>query len=157
MRTIFILLLTSVMLVYASSCRKKEGCTDPTALNYDSKAKKDDGSCKYPTTPATQEPNIHIHSPVEHAEYHLGDTVHIEIEISHNTELHGYELYLHNTTTHDSVLSMDLHAHQTSYSIDTFWVNNVSVMSDMMLEVIVFKDHSGNKKTATVHFHCHNM
>lgn len=35
------------------SC-KKEGCTDETAINYDSKAKKDDGSCEFDetTTPA---------------------------------------------------------------------------------------------------------
>jgi hypothetical protein len=32
-----------------SSC-KKEGCTDPKATNYNEKAKKDDGSCEYPTT-----------------------------------------------------------------------------------------------------------
>ena len=31
------------------SC-KKEGCTDETATNYDSKAKKDDGSCEYTVT-----------------------------------------------------------------------------------------------------------
>ena len=32
--------------VFAASC-KKEGCMDETATNYDSKAKKDDGSCQY--------------------------------------------------------------------------------------------------------------
>ncbi|MEJ6616598.1 MAG: hypothetical protein QNL61_06755 [Crocinitomicaceae bacterium] len=32
------------------SC-KKDGCTDETATNYDSKAKKDDGSCVYEETP----------------------------------------------------------------------------------------------------------
>lgn len=32
------------------SC-KKEGCTDETATNYDSKAKKDDGSCEYEVAP----------------------------------------------------------------------------------------------------------
>lgn len=31
-----------------SSCRK--GCTDPTALNYEENAKKDDNSCEYPET-----------------------------------------------------------------------------------------------------------
>ena len=30
-----------------TSCCKKTGCTDPTAYNYSSEAKKDDGSCSY--------------------------------------------------------------------------------------------------------------
>jgi len=29
------------------SCKDKEGCTDPNAINYDSDAEEDDGSCKY--------------------------------------------------------------------------------------------------------------
>lgn len=40
---IYILLFGSLIII---SC-KKEGCTDPTALNYSSDAKKDDGSCAY--------------------------------------------------------------------------------------------------------------
>jgi hypothetical protein len=46
-RTLFYLLLASTAV--AVSC-KKEGCTDPTALNYneDIKEKNDDGSCIYP-------------------------------------------------------------------------------------------------------------
>lgn len=39
------LIVLSTFLVF-SSC-KKEGCTDPTAENYNSEAKKDDGSCNY--------------------------------------------------------------------------------------------------------------
>lgn len=38
---IILIILSSMLL---SSCRKK-GCTDPTAINYDSNAKVDDGSC----------------------------------------------------------------------------------------------------------------
>lgn len=36
-------------MIVLSAC-KKEGCTDSTATNYNSKAKKDDGSCLYDTT-----------------------------------------------------------------------------------------------------------
>jgi hypothetical protein len=37
-----------------TSCKKK-GCTDPTATNYDDKAKKDDGSCIASVTPGASE------------------------------------------------------------------------------------------------------
>lgn len=41
-----IIILAALIAVTAVSC-KKEGCTDETAINYNSKAKKDDGSCTY--------------------------------------------------------------------------------------------------------------
>jgi hypothetical protein len=40
--------------VLSTSCTKEEGCTDPTATNYDADAEDDDGSCVYPT-PAENE------------------------------------------------------------------------------------------------------
>jgi hypothetical protein len=41
-----VIALTAILVVVATSC-KKEGCTDPEALNYNEKAKKDDLSCTY--------------------------------------------------------------------------------------------------------------
>lgn len=47
----FLILLTSVTVFFA--CNRK-GCTDPLAINYEEKAKKDDGSCVYePQTEVT--------------------------------------------------------------------------------------------------------
>lgn len=46
-KVLFVALAASTL--FLNSC-KKEGCTDPTATNYNEKAKKDDGSCTY--TPA---------------------------------------------------------------------------------------------------------
>ena len=40
------LIILLVILSSSFSC-KKEGCTDPKALTYDSEAKKDDGTCEY--------------------------------------------------------------------------------------------------------------
>lgn len=48
--TMKIIAISSLLLITGlavSSCKK--GCTDPTAVNYNSKAKKDDGSCEQPT------------------------------------------------------------------------------------------------------------
>lgn len=39
------LLLIGGLVVAAPSCKKKEGCTDPNARNYDPDAKKDNGTC----------------------------------------------------------------------------------------------------------------
>lgn len=41
------LLIIPIALVFVIAACKKEGCTDSTALNYDKKAKKDDGSCQF--------------------------------------------------------------------------------------------------------------
>lgn len=41
------LLTSSLVLLMITGCKQKEGCTDPTATNYDPEAKKDDGSCTY--------------------------------------------------------------------------------------------------------------
>tara|TARA_Y100000589_G_C27196827_1_gene647239 strand:+ start:5985 stop:7202 length:1218 start_codon:yes stop_codon:yes gene_type:complete len=40
------LLLVLIVSILISSCQQK-GCTDPSALNYDANAKKDDNSCEY--------------------------------------------------------------------------------------------------------------
>ena len=63
-KTIAMMLLGTTLLV--SSCKKK-GCTDSNAENYDSKAKKDDGSCTYANT------NGNNHSQV--TTYIVNDTV----------------------------------------------------------------------------------
>lgn len=45
-KTTYILFSLLAVAIIFSGCRK-EGCTDPEAINYNSKAKKDDGSCEY--------------------------------------------------------------------------------------------------------------
>ncbi len=44
----FLALFVFTGIIVFTSCKKKEGCMDPLASNYDVDAKKDDGSCTYP-------------------------------------------------------------------------------------------------------------
>lgn len=48
----------SALITIMMSCKKK-GCTDPSAANYNSKAKKDDGSCTYDQTPTYTVPTTY--------------------------------------------------------------------------------------------------
>jgi hypothetical protein len=47
-RKIFLLSLVAFVLMLAIAGCQREGCTDPKATNYDSDAKKDNGTCVYP-------------------------------------------------------------------------------------------------------------
>src|SRR5690606_18234668 len=49
--TLSVILLGSVF----TSCSKKEGCTDPAAINFDVDDQKDDGSCTYKEEPTSEE------------------------------------------------------------------------------------------------------
>ncbi len=49
---VFVIVALAVMVIMVGC--QKEGCTDSNALNYDSKAKKDNGTCVYPV----QEPDL---------------------------------------------------------------------------------------------------
>ncbi len=37
----------AILTLFSVSCSKKKGCTDPTSINYDSKAEENDNSCAY--------------------------------------------------------------------------------------------------------------
>ena len=52
MRKISFVVFTLAVLTTLNSC-KKEGCTDLTATNYDTEAKKDNGTCVYSSTTST--------------------------------------------------------------------------------------------------------
>lgn len=43
-----LILLIGGAAILLIACKKKEGCTNPLATNYDEKAKKDDGTCEFP-------------------------------------------------------------------------------------------------------------
>ncbi|MEZ4720400.1 MAG: hypothetical protein R2813_00820 [Flavobacteriales bacterium] len=138
-----------------SSC-KKEGCMDETATNYDAEAKKDDGNCEY----ADPEPVIKftISSPEEHSTFNLGETVHISATYETTEEVHGYSIKIINNSDNDDVVfSKEEHAHESPVHIHEEWVNNVTIHSDMTLEISITTDHDGGTETKSIGFHCMPM
>lgn len=144
---LFAVAAATTMAVSFSSCKK--GCTDPEAVNYDEDVKKDDQSCTYPAVELT------ITSPVSSDVYHNGDTINITGTASYYQEMHGYELYILNKTTGDTVHHAHAHEHGASLTITSSWVvSNITAHSDMELNVDLILDHEGNTQSEKVAFMC---
>ena len=149
---VFIGLLTVSPILF-SSC-KQEGCTDEAATNYDSDADDDDGSCIYPADNIV----FNVSNPAVGSTFSLGDTVHIDAMITTDGDVHGYELYIRNTSHDDMVVfQKEVHAHESPVHIHEMWVNDVDHHSDMELEIVLVADHDGSKESHKVNFHCHPM
>lgn len=136
MKTSYITVLFALLAL--SSCKKDEEETEPT-----------------PTPQPTV--TIDIEEPTDTQMFSLNETVHIHVNIEANFDLHGYEAFIINESTTDTVWSTDAHDHAESFHIEGEWINNVVGHSDMLLKVIVEKDHDGNTVAAERHFHCHPM
>jgi hypothetical protein len=131
-------MFAATALVFAS-CKKEETTEEPTP------------------TPAPKV-EFTITNPTDGGTYHLGDTVWVNVHIDYATELHGYEASIVNTSNSDEVVwESHLHDHGDMFMVEGFWVNNVTMHSDMELRIEAFIDHDGNSETETVHFHCHPM
>ncbi|MBR6067730.1 MAG: hypothetical protein IKP45_08000 [Bacteroidales bacterium] len=59
-RKLFLFSLITFVLALAIAGCQREGCTDPKATNYDSDAKKDNGTCVYPEEPTPVVPTKEI-------------------------------------------------------------------------------------------------
>ncbi len=102
-RTFFLL---ACLLLF--SCKKK-GCTDSNAINYNSSAQINNGSCTYEQIIDTIDPEISIISPntgLNGGYFQKGDEIIINVSISDDYQLHE----IHSTITclaNDSVYWMN--------------------------------------------------
>jgi|GEM_PF-665582 len=129
-----------------------------TAFSSCKKEEDDDHQHDDNTTPKTV--TITVNEPLENAQFNLGQELSFDISVSANFEMHGWEIKLINLSDNNAlVFEADLHDHGTSYTIHEHWTNNVTMMSDMELQIKVAKGHeeSDGYETKNVHFHCHNM
>lgn len=132
---IAVVLLFVATIGLVSSCKKKDDNPSPTP---------------------TDNFSISITSPTDMQTFTNGSTVNIKATVSNSTEMHGYDVKITNKSkNNEEVFKKEVHEHGASYTIDESWVNNVTMHSDMELEITVYVDHEGNTKTQHVHFHCH--
>lgn len=129
-----------------SSCKK--GCTDPAAINYDNKLRRDDGSCSYPDA------TISITSPVANHTYLIGDTITINAIGSHYQDLTGWNLSILNKTKDSSVYSLSSTDTGKDLSIKGAWINNVSDTSVMELSIVLKVNDSGKTVSQAIEFTC---
>lgn len=76
-RKIFLLSLVAAVLTLAIAGCQREGCTDPKATNYDSDAKKDNGTCVY----ADPEPQPTEPTKVITLDWHWGSKMNEQINL----------------------------------------------------------------------------
>lgn len=112
-------------------------------------------SCKKDTK--SSEPVFTIASPTANKMYDLGDTVYIKGTITSTEEMHGYMVTLRDQTAEMILMEYDRHIDAATQTIDTFWVNNVTQHTEMLLSITAVKDHLGNTVTKEINFHCHPM
>jgi hypothetical protein len=134
------ILLSAFIVLLAVSCKKKDEDTQQTPT---------------PTPTPTPTATITINDPDEGTMYMLGQAVNIDVDITADFEMHGYDVYLINETADDTVWTDGVHDHGEAFSITSSWTNDVTMHSDMMLKVVAEIDHDGNTTEKSVHFHCH--
>lgn len=83
-----------------------------------------------------------------------GTELHMSGTVTSTTEMHGYEIVLHNHKTMQDVFTMSEHSHATSYNFHEHWTNNVADTSTVMFTLNAVKDHDGGIITKTMHIVC---
>jgi hypothetical protein len=109
---------------------------------------------KKDTTPAQADKiTIDLTNPKDGQVYHKGDTVKMQAAVSYISELHAYEMSIKNKTTNEVVYDVYEHVHSDKINIDTWWVDSVSVATELKLELTVQIDHDGHETTKEITLH----
>jgi len=96
-----------------------------------------------------------INSPTTSQQFEAGDTVKITGVIDATEEMHGFEVHLTRLSDNSEVMNKAYGTHAKHYDINESFINDGIVHSDMSLEIVAITDHSGNKTSKKVQFHCH--
>lgn len=147
------ILLLFIVSLAAASCKK--GCTDPTAMNYDPDAKKDDGSCMPHDHHEMASATIDVTSLNEGDTIQSGNMVMVHGTITGTAHLHGYDVEIKNVTADTVVHVLNNTDHAMSYNFNEHWMNNVTANSNMTATVIAYLNHEHTmSETKVINFVC---
>lgn len=93
---------------------------------------------------------LNISKPIEAQTFKKGDTVFIKANATYNEQLHGYSIKLSDKETKESYLDKEEHLHDSSFEINTFWVNTLNKKASLLLEITVEADHDGHEQTKSL-------
>ncbi len=128
--------LAAILAFFITSCSKKEQNPSPS------------------NNPA-EKAVFDIQSPKEGTVFNIGDTVWLKGTVTTQDDLHGYDVKITNTTAQSVVFFGGDHLHGNTIVLNSFWVNNVKSPSEMVFELAIAKNHSGDIERQLVNFHCH--
>jgi hypothetical protein len=107
---------------------------------------------KKDNTPADPDKvNIAWTQPYDGQEYHKGDTVFINSDITYSTELHGYEISITDSATGTVYFADDEHVHGDHFSINEFWVDTLSSPAKLKVQLTVEIDHDGHEASKSLY------
>ena len=95
---------------------------------------------------------IDIKSPMGAGSYQHGDTVKIDVEVTSDVDLHGYEWTIKTKPGGVELASSDEHVHGKTFTINDVYINNVTSTTEVELEIVAEVDHEGNERQKTVSF-----
>lgn len=137
-------------LVFGMGACKKKGCTDSTATNYDSNAKKDDGSCTYAAapTPDTEAPKVAIDAPAANTTFVAGtDNISLAVTITDNKGVKEWTYTVSDGTTEVDTKTETLSKGKSETPSATITVPADAKDATYTITVTA-KDEAGNTSTA---------
>lgn len=111
-------------------------------------------ACEKALDPKVTTVAVTVNNPTEGATIQNGNTLNVNVTFTDPTELHNYSVVVTNETDGTTVLSLNGHTHNTSYTVDSTVTLSVSTHSDFKL-VATANNHSGETATKDVQFHVH--
>lgn len=87
---------------------------------------------------------VTIPTPVDGGVYAYGDTIHVEVLAEADFELHGYSVRMANLHTQEVIMNQYAHTHDQQFHLTDYWVNDVSEVSTLFLQVEVVFAHTSD-------------